>query len=40
MMKKFIALGPFSKGGKSEGDLGGKGVTPVFGEAKIMTTFS
>jgi hypothetical protein len=40
MMKKFVALGAFSKGGKPRGDLGGKGVAPIPREAKDTPTFS
>jgi hypothetical protein len=39
MMKKFMTSGTFSKGGKPGGDLGGKGVAPNPGEAKVMTIF-
>jgi hypothetical protein len=37
MVKKFMTLGAFSKGSKPGGDLGGKDVAPIPGEAKIMT---
>jgi hypothetical protein len=40
MMKKIIASGAFSKGGKLGGDLGGKGVAPIPKEAEDTTTFS
>jgi hypothetical protein len=39
MMKFFMMLGAFSKGRKLEGDLGGKGTTPIPGEAEVMTIF-
>jgi hypothetical protein len=40
MIKKFMTCGVFSKGSKRGGDLGGKGVSTIPGEAKIMDIFS
>jgi hypothetical protein len=40
MMKKFMTAGTFSKGNRSEGDLEGKGVTPLPGETEVMAVFS
>jgi hypothetical protein len=40
MVKKFMTLRAFSKGSKPGGDLGGKGVASIPGEAEIMTIFS
>jgi hypothetical protein len=40
MMKKFMTAGTFSKGNRSEGDLEGKGVTPLPRETEVMAVFS
>jgi hypothetical protein len=39
MMKFFMTSGAFSKGRKPVGDPSGKDVTPLPGDAEVMTIF-
>jgi hypothetical protein len=39
MMKNFMTSGAFSKDRMSGGDPGGKSMTPISGEAEVMTIF-